>query len=732
LLISFLVITLLGLAGVVYAYQRVELPDPNAEFLTERTQVFYGDAVRQADGTVTGTVLGDFVEQNRTVLAYEAMPQTVKDAVLAAENRGFWTDPGISVSGILRSIKNIVAGEPLQSGSTITQQYIKILYLTSDQTASRKAKEILLAVKMGRGGEMAKRDVLAGYLNTVYFGRGAYGIEAAAQTFFGVDAKDLTLPQSASLAVILNSPGNLDPAVDEANWTAFLERYEYVLDGLLEMGQKAAQTPQPYVGITAEQHADALAHPPSLELQETHDRYAGPGGFLLKMVEAELISSGLFTEQDVNGGGLQIVTTFDKQAQDAAVTAVQAWTLAAAEDARVPQDPSKLHGALASVAVGTGEVIALYGGPDFLESQINWATTPRMAGSTFKPYALIAALRQGFTLSTMLRGSTFTPPGDSQTVNNDSGAQYGSVSLGFATTNSVNTAYVDLVLKLTDGPQDVIKAANDLGVPTNSTWKNNGRIALGEGEVAPIAAANAFATVSNNGQYVHQHVVREVWDHGQLVCLWGEIGTDGHCTPPAATPALTPEIAATTTYALRSVLQEGTGSRAAAGFDWPVAGKTGSAGDDDEAESMRAAWYIGFTKQISTAVMFVAGDNGYSDLNPYASSGMFYGGTYPGDVWHAYMNVAMAGKEPIAFTLPTGQNRGGGGVGDYPNDLDQSANSQPAESAANPSPNVSQSSATGAPEPAESTAEPAAPNQPTLAPINTPVAPSSAVIQPTG
>jgi membrane peptidoglycan carboxypeptidase len=654
-------VTILGLAALVYAYNKIEFPEPNAEFATETTRLYFGDASADRSGLVTGTELGSFAEQNRIAIAYADMPQSIKDAVLAAENRGFWTDPGISFTGIARAAKNIILGEPLQSGSTITQQYIKVLYLSSDQTATRKIKEILLAVKSGRGGEMRKQDVLAGYLNTVYFGRGAYGVEAAAETYFGVTAKQLTLPQSVALAVILNAPSLFDPAADgddQENDQRFTERYEYILDGLLEMGQKAVdEAPQPFVGITAAEYADAWANPPALQDErEVDDVYGGTNGYLVRLVESELLDSGAFTEDQVYGGGLQVVTTFDPAAQAAAVATVQEWTASTVASARTPDlDPATLHGGLASVAVGTGEVVALYGGPDALADYYDWATTPRPAGSTFKPYALIAALRQGLTLSTTVSGNTFTPPGDTEPIHNDQGEGdwLGQMSLAYATTHSINTAYVDLVVnKLQDGYNAVVQAANDLGVPTDPSWADlGGRIALGTGMVSALDAANAYATLGNQGRYVPVHAVREVWDHGRLICLYSEPAGD-HCAEPTSTQAVTEEVAATATYALSSVMSEGTGARHAAGFAWPVAGKTGTAGNTDEAGSIAAAWYIGYTKQISTAVMFCAG-NGYEDLNAYMPSGVgFYGGTVPGDVWHDYMTQVMAGKEAIPFDQP--------------------------------------------------------------------------------
>jgi len=331
-------VLVLGVAALVVAYHLIDDPDANADFTTETTRVYYGDAAVQPDGSFGGTLMGEFAVQNRTTIDLPEMPQSIRDAVLAAENRGFWTDPGISLSGIARSAVNIVKGEPLQSGSTITQQYIKVLYLTSDQTVTRKVKEILLAVKMGRGGEARKQDVLAGYLNTIYFGRGAYGIQAAAETYFGVNARDLTLAQSVALADVLNSPGYLDPAISEENRVRYEERYEYILDGLLILAEDAAreraeaeaageEPPTQYVvGITPEEYAQALADRPALEVRDTPDRYAGSQGFLLKMVEAELLDSGLYSEDEIQGRGLQIVTTIDPAAQAAAVAAaISAW-----------------------------------------------------------------------------------------------------------------------------------------------------------------------------------------------------------------------------------------------------------------------------------------------------------------------------------------------------------------------------------------------------------------------
>ena len=578
-----LVLGLLGLGGLAFAYQRTDFPDPNTAFQMQKTTVFYRDGTTQ---------LGSFAEQNRTSIDFAQMPQTIKDAVVAAENRDFWTDKGISISGIARAAWYIVRGKEMQGGSTITQQYIKILYLTSDRTATRKLTELLLAVKMGRS--LPKEQVLEGYLNTIYFGRGAYGIQAASKAFYMKDAKDLTYQEAAVLASVLNNPGLFDPSVRASNITRLTERYHYVLDGMVEMGK-----------LTPAQRSAAEALPPFPDVPKSQ-RYGGPNGFLLKMVEAELASANIPADM-VSGGGLQIVTTFDVAAQQAAVTSAQKWTVEAASKARTKQDANQLHAALASVEVGTGEVLALYGGPDYIANTRNWATTDRMAASTFKTYAVAAGLRNGFNLRTQLNGNTFTPKGDTSPVRNEFSNQYGQVSLVKATADSINTAFVDLTQQMKNGPQEVIKAANDAGVPTGAGWDANNRIALGTAEASPLDQATGYATISNNGVYVPNHVVREVRTaKGEVL----------YKAAPQQKQAFAADLSRDVTFALQNVVNEGTGARVSSlGRD--IAGKTGTAGVGDDVLS---SWFVAYTKQVSTAVMYVAGDAGTADLDPYAVS----------------------------------------------------------------------------------------------------------------
>jgi membrane peptidoglycan carboxypeptidase len=621
-----LVLGMVGVAAVVLiGYNTVDVPKANAAFKTATTFVYYDDGKTQ---------LGSFAIQNRQPLTFKQMPDTIKQAVVAGENRTFWTDKGISIRGMARAAWVIARGRSLQGGSTITQQYIKILYLNSEKTLTRKFKELFLAYKINK--QLSKEQILEGYLNTIYFGHGAYGIQAASKAYFDIDAKELTVPQAAVLAAVINNPTAFDPS-DEDNIPRLTDRYRYILHSMAEMGAISPADESMY--------AASLPKFPKIKVNE---RYGGPKGFLLKMVERELASAG-FDPSQVSGGGLKIVTSFDKKSQDAAVDAAQKYTRQSAEASG--QKASKLHAAIASVDVGSGEVIALYGGPDFIKNSRNWATTPRPTASTFKTYALAAGLKDGFSLMTRLNGNTFTPPGDSTPVRNEYSYQYGPVTLTKATTDSINTAFVDLTTKMDNGPEKILKMAEAAGAPKAAGWDANSRVPLGTAEVSPLDQAGAYATFANDGSYVTNHVVREVRDAKNKIIYKAN---------PAERRAVSPDIAHDVTYALSNVVEQGTG-RAVQTLDRPVAGKTGTKDriNKDGSGDIVSAWFVAYTKQISTAVMYVAGDDGNGDLDRFRRPGdsTFFGGTYPALTWVEYMKVATEGQPIKQFAEPAYVNR---------------------------------------------------------------------------
>ena len=274
------------------------------------------------------------------------------------------------------------SGEIQGGGSTITQQYVKILYLNQERSYSRKVREAVLSIKIHN--QLTKKEILEGYLNTIYFGNGSYGLEVASQTYFNKPAKELDYAQSALLATIINSPSFYNPYTEGAE-ARIMPRFHYVLDGMVKSG-----------AITAEQRAQWQDKLPAVAKLKENNRYKGPKGFLLDMVKKEMLKLE-FTESQIDGQGLRIVTTFDYNKQQDAVKAV---------DEVQPNGLKDLHTALASIQPGTGAVRALYGGPDYLKSQLNWATLGTQPGSTFKMFAVVAALEDGYSLKTQLNGNS--------------------------------------------------------------------------------------------------------------------------------------------------------------------------------------------------------------------------------------------------------------------------------------------------------------------------------------
>ncbi|WP_408897485.1 transglycosylase domain-containing protein [Nocardioides sp. R1-1] len=613
-LVACVVMALLGAAGFFVAYRSIDIPDPNAEFLTETTQVLYADGKGQ---------LGQFAVQKRDSIEYDEMPQYMKDAVVAAENQSFWTDNGIDPKGILRAAFSNAQGNSTQGASTITQQYVKILYLTQERTWKRKVKEAILSLKVRN--QLSKQDVLEGYLNTIYFGRGAYGIQAAAQAWFAKDAADLNLKQSAALAAILNNPNRLDPDNGEEATQELLGRYQYVLDSMEKMGTAPAGE--------VSQARESLPKFPQIKQSE---QYGGQRGHALTMVRKELLRLG-FSEQEINGGGLQVTTTFTKKAMSAAAEGV-------AEQRPEGFGPQQLHVGVASVEPGTGAVRGFYGGQDYLQSQINWAVSGGQAGSTFKPFALAAAIESGFELTDTFDGnSPYELPGGGRPFENQGDRSYGRVNLIKATQDSINTAYIDMTLAMPDGPTQIIETANTMGIPpeqpaakpygiptSSPGLQANTGVSLGSQTVSPINMANGYATIANRGVAADPYIIEKVVDREGVVRYTHKVATH---------EAIREGVADDVGWALQQVVRAGSGT-AALGLDRPAAGKTGTA--TNGLGEVSSAWFVGYTPQLATAVMYVRG-KGNEQLKDWLPS--YFGGDYPAETWTAVMLRALEGEE---------------------------------------------------------------------------------------
>ncbi|WP_319804521.1 transglycosylase domain-containing protein [Nocardioides malaquae] len=618
-----------GLGLFVVLYQTIDMPDPNEEFKTQTSFVYYEDGESE---------VGRYVTQNRVAVPLDDMPQHLQDAVVAAEDKTFWTNSGIDPKGIIRSaFSNARAGETVAGGSTITQQYVKILYLSSERALSRKVKEAILSLKIQR--EVSKREILEGYLNTIYFGRGAYGVQAASQAYFGKDVKDINLRESAVLASVLNSPNALDPANGKEARAELKDRFTYTLGRMSDDRL-----------VQEEKTQKAARRLPKFPKQKAESAQGGQRGHTLKLVRDELLRLG-YTEQEIVGGGLRVTTTLDPTMMEQL------------EESVIEQRPEgfgdkQLHIGAATVEPGTGALKAFYGGQDFLDSQINWAATGGMAGSTMKAFTVAAAIEEGFSLRDTFQGnSPYRFPGGLEVNNAGEGAadQGSAISMTRATALSTNTAFVDMSDSMEDGPRKIYRtmlraglppeeADSDFpGIPMRSTdlSPEDTLITLGKARISPINMANAYATFANFGERADVHVVAKVVEAD---------GETSYSRKVETTQAIDPEVNADTVYALQDVVKNGSG-RAAQSIGRPAAGKTGTAtaGTSQDSVHVSSSWFVGFTPQLSTAVMYVRGD-GDDKLDEWLPS--FYGGTYPAQTWAAIMDRLSEGMEVEEFPEP--------------------------------------------------------------------------------
>ncbi|TDE99154.1 penicillin-binding protein [Occultella glacieicola] len=587
---TFVAFLLLGVGLFVYAYQTIGVPEPDDVAMAEGSTVYF------ADGT---TEMGTFAEVNREIIATEELPEYVGQAVVASEDRRFYSNAGVDPIGILRALWNNLQGNPTQGGSTLTQQYVERYYTGQTSSYADKFREAILAIKIDR--EQPKDEILGNYMNTIYFGRGAYGIERAAQEYFGHSAAELTLSESALIAGIIPSPSNWDPAVSPEQAE---RRWNRTLDYMVESGF-----------ITAAER-NAQEFPATIEPTRS-DTYAGPTGYLLEMVRAELLAAGLTADQ-IDGGGLDIVSTIDPELQAAAITASQ----------NMPEDtPAGVRVALTSIDNETGGIVALYGGADYLTVQRNAATQDvAQGGSTFKVFGLIAALENGVTLED--RYASYSPMDvDGYEVRNFDRVNRGNIDLVEATENSVNTVYVQMNSEV--GPEHLVDVAHRLGLPEETAIEAVPSNVLGPAAPHPADMAEAYSTIASGGVHRDRYIVASATNGDGQVLYMG--GSEEERVVEA-------DVIADATYAMQQVVESGTGETASE-IGRPAAGKTGSSND------YRSAWFVGFVPQITTSVaMYQVGENGeeVSMVDGFGGVSPISGGSFPTDIWTEYMTTAVA------------------------------------------------------------------------------------------
>ncbi|MGZ4150560.1 MAG: penicillin-binding protein [Actinomycetota bacterium] len=583
-----------------------------------------------ADGSLITTL---HAAENRVVLTSAEIPASLRNAAVAIEDRRFYAHHGVDPQAIVRAaVIDATTGKIAEGGSTITQQLVKNLYTGDQQSFRRKFDEAVLAWQLE--DRLTKAQILTRYLNTVYFGQGAYGAQAAAKTYFGIDAIDLSLAQSAMLAGLISSPNHFDPYVDPS---AALGRRNVVLRLMRKQGY-----------ITGAQAAAASAKPVSVQRSATTEQHY-PYPYFVDYLKRWFLANSAFgatrddRERLLFTGGLRITTTLDPTVQRAAEDAVRS-VLA------YPSDPD---GAVTVLDPRTGYVRAMVGGKDSAywandqAGRVNLATgaggTGRQTGSAFKPFALVTALENGISPDTIFPApATLDVPLGNGTVwhvINSEGTGYGSMSLRSATIYSVNTVYAQLIERL--GPQKVVETAQRMGMrccpnvsePTTPLEPYLSAV-LGANEANTLEMASAYGTLASGGKRVPPTPVLSVTDAQGNVLYQAD---------PQPKQVVDPQVASAADGILQDVVLYGTGT--AANIGRPQIGKTGT---DDNHDN---AWFIGAVPQLVAAV-WVGFHQGQIPMRPPRTRITVFGGTWPAQIWRLLMLKATASLAPEQFPTP--------------------------------------------------------------------------------
>ena len=571
--------------------------------------------VLAADGSLLTYLL---VEENRVSVPLDEVSQTFIDTLLSIEDQRFYEHDGINLRATARALlENVNAGGVEQGGSTITQQLVKNALVGSEQSLERKVEEAVLARRLE--DQMTKNEILERYLNTVYLGNSTYGVQAAAELYYGVDAKDLDVGQAAMLVGLIQNPEDRNPFKHPE---AARRRRDEVVERLRTVGQ---------IDEAVAEYLKATALP-----TEGFVFSSRPKDYFVEEVKERLLRDerlGATQTERYNAlyrGGLTIRTTVDPRLQrlaDEAVTSV------------LPDTGGQFTASIVSIDPRSGAVRAMVGGPGFGKAQYNIATQGigRQTGSSFKPFVLTSILEQGHSVVDTVDGSgpcEFPNPGgevETYPVENFERARGGVADLRTQTLRSSNCGYVRL--GIIAGPDRVVETAKRLGV-TRQDLAVQLSASLGTNEVRPVDMASAYGTFANDGVHFDPYYVQEVTDRDGKVLLQG---------PSAGEQVLDPGIARTVTSVLADNVRSGTGTRAQFPDDRPAAGKTGTTQDSAD------AWFVGYTPELSTAVWM----GSPVDRTPMTNVGgiRVTGGTYPARMWQAFMGPAL---EPYAH-LPFGE-----------------------------------------------------------------------------
>lgn len=606
----------IGIGLFTYLYVTTDIPQPEKVAIAEKTTVYYND------GT---TEIGSFSEQNREIIDCSVLPDYVGNAIVASEDRSFYRNGGIDIMGMARALYNNLTTGSRQGGSTITQQYAERYYLGDTTSYSGKIREAILAMKIANSQD--KQQVLCNYMNTIYLGRGAYGIQAAAKAYFGKEAKDLTVDEAAMIAGIIPAPSMWDPAVNPEQAKS---RFTRVIGIMREDGY-----------ITGQQASEAK-FPETKPVSVSND-LAGPNGYLLTTVENELVASKAFTKDELETGGYKIVSTLDPNMQKIMQTV---------GDDRPEGMPESIQVGGIALDQKTGSVKAIYGGSDYLKHQLNNATQANFQpGSTMKPFGLLGAAMDDVNFNTMFNGNSperfETTPGTWAEVPNALNMSWGTINLKQATANSVNTVFMNVNQHLT--PKKFAQIAHDAGI-TGDIQEDTLYNILGINSLTVWDLAQGHSTIANDGTKNTLRIVDRVLK-GDKEMYKPNLGTK---------QVFDANDCMLVQNAMLGTTQYGTAAGTAATLGRQVAGKSGTANDET------AASFVGYTPSLMNVwAIWNPGENGESQIVPeFAGYGVSSTG-YPSHLFTEFMAQALAGQPAETFATPVDNGKIGGPNGDW-------------------------------------------------------------------
>ncbi|MFD7498853.1 transglycosylase domain-containing protein [Streptomyces sp. NPDC059832] len=619
---AFFGLCLLVMGAFVALYMYVDIPKANA--LAERQSNVY----QYSDGSLL-TRTGNGV--NRQIVDLAEVPKEVQHTFVAAENKSFYDDKGVDLKGTARGLINTLSGKGKQGGSTITQQYVKNYYLTQDPTISRKLKELVISLKIEN--KKGKDYILAGYINTSYYGRGASGIQAAAQAYYGVDAKDLNVSQGAYLASVLQAPSQYDwQSATKTGKKLVEERWGYTLDNMVEMHwlDKAER--------------DKLKFPVP-DKPKPAKGMEGQTGYLVEAANKELEKQGITAEMR-QAGGWTFTLNIDKKRQKELEQSVDR-QLESKLDRKNNKVDATVQAGATSVNPKTGAVVAMYGGVDYVKHYYSNATRrDYQPASTFKPLVLASALENGsktqggdlIGVNTRYDGTSKRPVVGSDTPfapENEDNQSYGNVTVQKAMNASINSVFAQMVVDV--GPPAVKKTALALGVP-DENFPERPAITLGTMNASTWDMAGAYATLDNHGRKVTPFIVKSAKHRDRTVEPVEGIGSQ----------VISRKSADTVTSVLTGVVDSGSG-QAANTSAYEAAGKTGTS------ENNKSAWFAAYTPELTTVVALFGESpkegGGQVSLTGTANSGRANGGGFPAQIWADYTLGALGGGSSAQFDL---------------------------------------------------------------------------------